>query len=114
MHLAQALALEFGISDGEHFIDDQNFGFELRRHGEGEPYVHAGGVALYGCIEEPLHIGESNDLVEFAANLAAAHSQNGAVHEDILASGKVGMKSRSNLQEACKTAAHSYAPLRWF
>ena len=35
VHLAEALLLEFGITDRENFIDDQDLGFEVRGHGKG-------------------------------------------------------------------------------
>ena len=40
-HLAEALLLERGVADGEHFVDDQDLGLEVRGHRERQPHVHA-------------------------------------------------------------------------
>ncbi|HEY6776296.1 MAG TPA: hypothetical protein VI122_07275, partial [Thermoleophilaceae bacterium] len=53
-HPCDATALELGVADGEDFVDDDDVGFEVGGDGEGEPQVHAGGVALEGGVEEAL------------------------------------------------------------
>ena len=72
VHLAQAFLLERRVADGQHLVDDQDLRLEVRRHGEGQPHVHAAGVALDRRVEELLDLGEGDDLVELAADLAAA------------------------------------------
>src|SRR5262249_24080299 len=52
-------------------------------------------------IEETLHIGERDDLVELLANLALRHPENRAVEEDVLATRELGMKPRPDLKQAC-------------
>src|SRR5258706_14295687 len=54
-HLAEALALKLGIADGEHLVDDEDLGVEMRRHGEGETHVHAARVVFERRLEELLH-----------------------------------------------------------
>jgi hypothetical protein len=36
-HLRQALALELRVADGEHLVDRQDVGVEVRGHREGQP-----------------------------------------------------------------------------
>ena len=36
VHLAEALALELGVLDREHLVDQQNLGLEVCGYGEGE------------------------------------------------------------------------------
>ena len=65
-HLAEALLLERRVADRQHLVDEQDLGLEVRRHREGEPHVHAARVALHRRVEEPLDLGERDDLVELA------------------------------------------------
>ena len=44
-HLAEALPLERGVADGQHLVDDQDLRFEMRRHRERQPHVHAASSA---------------------------------------------------------------------
>ena len=60
-------------------IDDQDFRLEMRRDGEGQPHIHAARIALDRRIEEPLDLGEGDDLVELAADLGARHAEDRAV-----------------------------------
>ena len=72
LHLAEALLLELGVADGQHLVDDQDLRLEVRRDGEGQAHVHAARVALHRRVEEPLDLGEGDDLVELALDLGAA------------------------------------------
>jgi hypothetical protein len=42
----------------------------MRRYRESEAHVHAGRVALDRCVEKPLNLGESDNLVEFLGDLS--------------------------------------------
>ncbi len=75
VHLPQALLLKLGIADREHLVDDQDLRLQMRRDGEGQAHVHPGGIALDRRIEEPLDLGEGDDLVELAPDLGAASSR---------------------------------------
>ncbi len=85
MHLANGFFLEFGITDGEDFIDDKDVGFEVRGDGEAEADGHAGGVALDGRVEVALAAAEIDDLVQLAVDLVLPHPHDRAVHVDVLA-----------------------------
>jgi hypothetical protein len=50
-------------------------------------------------VDEPLDAGEGDDLVELGGDLAPPHAENRAVHEDVLASGQLGMKSGPDLEQ---------------
>ena len=69
LHLAQALLLERGVADGEHFVDDQDLRLQVGGHRESQPHVHPAGVALDRRVEELLDLGEVDDLVELAPDL---------------------------------------------
>jgi hypothetical protein len=85
VHLAQAFPLKLGVADREHLVHYQDLGFEMGGHGEGEAYIHARRIALDRGVEELLGLGERHDLVEFSANLGAAHTEDRAVEIDVLA-----------------------------
>ena len=55
--------------------------------GERQADEHPGGVALHRRVEEPLDLGEGDDLVELATDFGPLHPQDGAVEENILAAG---------------------------
>ena len=69
LHLAEALLLEGGVADRQHLVDDQDLRLEVRGHGEGQAHVHAARVVLHRRVDEPLDLGEGDDLVELAVDL---------------------------------------------
>src|SRR3989337_2049405 len=62
LHLGQALLLEGGVAHGQHFVDEEDLRVAVHRDGKAEAYVHAGGVALDGGVNEfpQLSEGEIN------------------------------------------------------
>ncbi len=46
LHLAEALTLERGVADREHFVDEQDVRLEVRRDRERQPHLHAARVVL--------------------------------------------------------------------
>src|SRR5664280_2281471 len=85
LQLSETLSLETGVADGEYLVDQENLGLEVGRDGESQAQIHAGGVVLYGGVEEAVDLGECDDLVELAADLGALHAQDGAVEIDVFA-----------------------------
>src|SRR5882757_9246651 len=83
-YLAQAFFLERDIADRKHFIHEQNLGIEVCGNCKREPHVHATGVSLHGSIDELIDFSKSNDLIEFACDLGAAHAHDRAAQKDIL------------------------------
>jgi hypothetical protein len=114
VHLSQATPLEFGVADGQHFVDDQNLGIEMRCDGEGETDLHAAGVTLDRRIDEPVDAGEFDDLVVAPRHLAVRHSQDRPVEEHVLAPRQLRMESGADFQEARDPAAQFDPAFRWF
>ena len=104
-HLAEALLLELRVADGEHLVDEQDLRLEVRGDGEREPHLHAARVALHRRVEEALDARELDDLVEPARDLRAAHAEDRAVQEDVLAPGELGMEARADLEQRADAAA---------
>ena len=70
--LAEALALERLVADGEHLVEQQDVGVDVHRDREAKPHVHARGVGANRQVDEALELGEGDDLVH------AARGRNGA------------------------------------
>ena len=77
-HLAEALPLELHVTDGEDFVNDEDLGVQVGRHGEREAHFHSGGISFDRLLQERLHAGERRDLVVLRADLAPRHPQNGS------------------------------------
>src|SRR5262245_17702205 len=99
VELLQALALELGVTDGQHLIDQEDLRVDVDRDGEPEPYVHAGRVVLDRRVDEVLEPGEVDDLVEALAELLLAHAEDRAIEEDVLPTGELGMEAGAQLEE---------------
>ena len=108
LHPPEAAPLELGVPDREHLVDEQDLGLEMRGDRERQPHVHPARVPLHGRVDEPLDAGELDDLGELPLDLAPLHSEHGAVQEDVLAAGQLGVESGPDLEEA----AHAPADLR--
>ncbi|CAA9406152.1 MAG: hypothetical protein AVDCRST_MAG64-1988 [uncultured Phycisphaerae bacterium] len=98
-HLPKALALERRVADREHLVDDQDLRLQVGRDRERQPDVHAAAVALDRRVEELLDLAERDDLVELALDLGAAHPEDRAVEEDVLAAGQLGVEAGADLQQ---------------
>src|SRR5882762_3733352 len=102
-HFPKAFLLELQIAYGQHLVHQQNFGFELSSHGEGQTHLHARAEMLERRIDEFIHVGERHNLIKFALDLTLAHAKNGPAQENVLATRELGMETCSDL----KQAAHS-------
>ena len=70
LHPPEAAPLELGVAHGQHLVDEQDLGLEVRGDREREPHVHAARVALHGRVDELLDAGELDDLVEACAAIS--------------------------------------------
>ena len=70
--LAEALALERLVADGEHLVEQQHVGLDVRRDREAEPHVHPRRVRPHRQVDELLEPGERDDLVQLLADGRAA------------------------------------------
>src|SRR6185437_15388954 len=100
LDFSQALLLKSSVADGEDFVDEEDFGFEMRGDGEGEAHAHAAAVMLEGRVDETLDFGKGDDLVEFADDLGFAHAENGAAEEDVFAAGELRMEAGADFEKA--------------
>src|SRR5262249_37004657 len=108
LHLSEALCLKFRVPDRQDLVDDQNFRLQMRGDREGQSHIHPAAVVLDRRVEKLLHAGEGDDRVEPPADFFAAHSQNGAVDEYVLAAGHFRMKPGADLKETGDPPAQPY------
>src|SRR5262249_32366740 len=98
--------------DGDHFVDDQDLRFEMRRDGKAKSNMHAAAIALHRSIKELLDIRKCNDLIELARDLGTSHPKNGAVEKDVFPAGQFGMEPCAHLEEARDPAPQDRASPR--
>ena len=79
--LAHALALERGVADREHLVDEHDLRVQVRRDREAEAHEHAARVALDRRVDERLDARELDDRVEPAGDLLAAEPEDRAVED---------------------------------
>ena len=88
------------VADRQHLVDDQDLGLEVGGDGERQPDVHAARVVLHRRVDELLELRKGDDRVELADDLGAEHPEDGAVEEDVLPAGQVGMKAGADFEQA--------------
>ena len=82
---ADAAVGEDGVSDGECFVDDEDFRIYVNGGGERKADIHARRVFFHGAIDEGADAGELLDAGEHARDLGGAEAQDLAVEEHVLA-----------------------------
>src|SRR6266513_5940626 len=98
-HLAEAFFLEIHVADGQDFIDKENLRLEVSSDSEGQTDIHAGGVVLYGGVNEFFELGEGHDFIELALDFALAHAEDGAGEKRVLVAGQLGMKAGADFEK---------------
>ena len=99
LELVEALALEGGVADGEHLVDQQHVGVDLDGDREAEPHAHARRVVLELQVDELLELRELDDLVEAPARLPPREPEHDRVDDDVVARGQVGVEAHAELDE---------------
>jgi len=105
-HAVVALALERDVAHRQHLVDDEDFRVDGRGNRESEPHLHAGAVALQRRVDELLQLGKGHDLVELVRDVGPAHPEDGAVQEDVLATGEFADQPGAHLDERGDTATY--------
>ena len=104
-HLADALALEARVPDGQHLVDEEDLRLQVSRDGEREPHGHSRRVPLHGRVEESRDLGKRDDFVEPAVDLSAAHAEDRRVQVDVLTACQLAMEARSHLEQRADAAS---------
>ena len=112
LHPSEAAALELGVADREHLVDEHDLGLQVGRDRERKAHVHAARVALHGRVDEPLDAGELDDVVEALLDLPALHAEDRPVQVDVLAPGQLLVEARPDLEQAADPTADLGSPGR--
>src|SRR5882672_2959906 len=91
-HLPETFVLKRHVANCQNFVEHKYLRFQMRRHRERQPHVHATAVALYRRVDELLDLRERHDLIEFAAYLGLRHAEDGAIEKHVLAAAQLRMK----------------------
>ena len=113
-HLPEALLLECNVADGQHLVDNQDLGLEVRGDREAEADFHPARVALHRRVEEAFDVGEGDDLVEAAVDLVLSHAEDRAGQEDVLAPRQLGMEPGAYVEERTDASGYLRPALRRF
>ena len=106
--LPEALLLEFGVTDGQHLVDEQDLGLEVGGDREREAHVHAARVALDRRIEEPLDARRTRRSRRTASSTSARLIPMIAADEqDVLPAGQLRVEAGADLQQRADPAARS-------
>src|SRR5262249_1731251 len=100
VHLSEALFLKFEVADGQNFVDEENFRLEMGGYGEGQAHLHSGAEMLQRSVEVTIDFRERNDGILFPVDFAFAHPENGAAEINVLATGELGVKAGTDLEQA--------------
>src|SRR4030095_1124660 len=107
IHAFDTLALEEIVANAEHLIHKQNIRIDVGGNRKPEAGIHARRVPLDRCIDEFLAPGESNNGIKAPTDLVSRHAQNRAIEVDVLATSKVWVKARTDLDESGDTTCHA-------
>ncbi len=108
--LAEALALEGLVPDGEDLVEQQDVRFDVRRDRKTEAHVHPRGIRAHRQVDEVLEACEGHDLVELLADHGPPQAVDRPVEVDVLTARHVGMEARAELEQRTDTAADGDAP----
>src|SRR5205807_6188671 len=68
-------------------------------------HVHPARVALHRGVDEPLDLGERDDLVELRLDLAPPHPEHRAVQVDVVAARELRVETGADLEQRADGAA---------
>jgi hypothetical protein len=95
----EALRLERGVADRQHFIEQEDVWLEMSGNREAEANVHPRRVVLHRHVDELTHAGKVDDSFELFCDLRTSHAEDRAAQVDVFAAGQLRMKSRADLDE---------------
>src|SRR5882724_5326328 len=97
-HLPQALLLKRRVTDGQHFVHNQNLRIKMSSYGKGQAHVHPARIMLDWRVYEFVNFGEGDHLIKLLFDLEALHTEDRTVQKNVLAARKFRMKTRSNFE----------------
>src|SRR3954453_1581571 len=84
----------------------------MRGHREREARIHPARIMLDRGVQKRPDLGEFDDGVELAMNLAAAHSEDRAIEIDVVPAAEFGMKAAADLEQRSDASVDRRASAR--
>src|ERR1051325_5941128 len=107
------LLLERRVSDGENLIQQQDIRIQVGSDRESQTHVHARRVTLNRCINKLPELRKVYNAVELLGDLSSQHAENRTVQINVLAPGKLRMKTGADFYQRGKPAVdHDFAGTR--
>ena len=103
----EALALEGGVADREHLVDQQDLGVDVGHQREPQPHQHPRRVVLELHLGELLELGELDHLVEARPGVAWGEAHHHAVEHHVLVRGELRVEADAELDAGRDAAARS-------
>ena len=101
-----ALGLEALIAHREGLVDDQDIGLGRRGDRERESQEHARGVGANRLVDEVAEFRELDDCVRALGDFLSGEPLGRAGEKDVLATGELAMKPRTQFQDGTDPAAN--------
>ena len=109
-HLSQAFILKLAISNRQHLISRSKFPARDERPRQRQDAHTCPLITFRRGIEKSIDVGKGDNLIESSPHLGLGHAEDGPIEQDVLATGKLGMKPRSDLQKRRDAPADAYFP----
>ena len=91
---------EGGVADVHHFVDEQDFGFEVGGNGKAEAQEHARRIGAQGHFDEFAELGEGDDLGGGSLDLFGREAVDEPLQLDVFVAGKVLVEADHHIEEA--------------
>src|SRR5581483_9195347 len=101
------------ITNGKHFINQQNVRVDVDRHGKAEPGVHARRIVLHRNIDESIQLGKLHNRVKAFRHLSPLHAENRGIEENIVPPRELRVKASAQLEQCRYSTIHADGTAGW-
>ena len=108
-----AFLLEGGVADGEDFIEEQDVTAGANGDREGQANLHAGRIIFELLVLKIFELGKFPNIVIHGVYFFIAKTEESAVHIDIFATGKFGIKPDAEFDERNEIPVNSHSAFFW-
>ena len=109
--LPVTFCLEKDISYGKRFIYDQDFRFDIDRHGKSQSDKHTTRIRFYRLMDKFSDIRKIQDILQFRIDLFFAESDHLTIQIYVFDTGILTVKSGSQLQQCGDSSIHHHFSL---
>ncbi len=104
----EATLLEFGIANGQNFIDQNNVRIDVQRHAARQPRIHPGRVVFHRLVQKFPQPGKLDDAFEAFVNILAGHAHHDAVVKNVFHAAEFGMKPDPQFEHRGNSPARAH------